>query len=433
MGKKKVKKKKGLRATEPVVVKRRNVPIEDDPYWNISGGYVDPHRIGKYIARFERFEDSHPEWTYALMEGIPTYYCILGVEHDAAEDEIEAAYERKKRLSSYPRDIIEEAYNVLSNPGLKKKYDELLVTFEIVTKSMPPFEKKELVEKHSDCISTEKEFIRMGKIMERYKDYILLYIHGMPDLYEIAKLPKNATAEEIRRRCDRDSELLRRIGTILGDTSSREEYDFMLSFSAKYLSEEVKKQKKRGSKKWKRMDRSVLEKIVLTALDEPDAIEEYMTRRIEILNNNQDWEQYLPPNKTFLSVLGLDWSSFRNGADKREVERLIRERYRQLEKTPQVNLAYSVLKNASLREDYLWLLENHELLDSLMNVLSVEPGGRAREEEPSLREVMDVLIRLIGEGELRRGSRIPPEVIASIMEELVGEQKRVKGRGKRRS
>ena len=65
----KKKKLKGLR-TETMGVKRRDVPIEDDPYWNIANddyGYVDTHRIGRYASKFERLEELHPEWVYALM------------------------------------------------------------------------------------------------------------------------------------------------------------------------------------------------------------------------------------------------------------------------------------------------------------------------------------------------------------------------------
>ena len=436
----KKKKKKGQRGTG-VKVKRRDVPIEDDPYWNIASGYVDIHRIGRYASKFERIEDLHPEWTYPLIEGFPTFYCILGVEHDAGDEEIKAAYERKLKLSSYPDEILNEAFNVLSNPRLRKQYDELLVAFEHITKSMLPSEKEELIKKHSEHISVEKEFLRMNEIRDRYEDYIILYMHGMPDIYEIAGIKKNAKAEHIMRKCGTGTELLRKIGTILTDTASREEYDFMLSFIAKYTDKKVLKERKKNSKRWKRMDRRIFEKIVLTALSEPCAIQKYLERRDEILNNNQDWTQYLPPNnETFLSVLGLDEDSLlNNNADKREVERVIRERYRQLEKTPEVNLAYSVLKNAALREDYLWLIENHEMLDSLYDVLSGEfgfEGGEVEEEMrmPSLEEVYDILERMIAMGDIRGMKRIPPE-LREILDSIVLENeetgaKRRKGRSR---
>jgi hypothetical protein len=438
------KRKKKQRA-EGMEVKKQEIPIEDDPYWVVSSIYMDSHRVGRFISRFERFEDLHSEWTYDLMNGIPTYYCVLGVERGATKEEIERAYERKLKFSSYPKEVIGEAFDILSSPRLQKEYDELLFTFEQVTKSMPSHEKNELVKKHRAHISVEKEFRRMGQILSRYKDYPLLYMLGMPDLYEIAGLAKDSTTEEIRRNCRTDSELLEKISAVLGDTASREEYDFMLGFIAKYAKKESLEAREKYRKKWNSIDRGIFERIVLTALNGPDAIERYMQRRAEILNSNQDWKQYLPPEEeTFLSVLGLDAGSLR--ADKREVERAIRERYRQLEKTPQVNLAYSVLKNTALREDYLWLLENHEMLDPLASLLSAEevPGGIKIKEEkgemPSIRETMDALIRLFAERENKRGRGRGRDEIPSIQEmmdiltgmfgeEVVkGTSKRIKGR-----
>ncbi|MDI6885780.1 MAG: hypothetical protein QMD22_05435 [archaeon] len=425
------KRKKKQRAEEIQVVKQE-IPIHDDPYWGVSSIYMDAHRVGRFISRFERFEDLHPEWTYELMNGIPTYYCVLGVERGATKDQIERSYERKLKFSSYPKEVIGEAFDVLSSPRLQKEYDELLLTFEQVTKCMSPAEKNELVEKHSEHISIEKEYIRMGQILSRYKDYTLLYMLGMPDLYEIAGLAKDYTTEEIRRNRRADSELLNKIYAVLNDTASREEYDFMLGFIAKYANKERLEARDRNRKKWERIDRGIFERIILTALNEPGAIERYTQRRDEILNSNQDWKQYFPPNKeTFLSILGLDAGSLRT--DKKEVERAIREKYRQLEKTPQVNLAYSVLKNTSQREDYLWLLENNEMLDPLVSLLSVEEvsGGikikKEKGEIPSIRETMNALIRLFAETErgIKRGrDKIPStqemmDILTSILEEEV--------------
>jgi curved DNA-binding protein CbpA len=418
------KKKKRQQAKEIQVIKQE-VPIQNDPYWKISGSYMDVHRVGRFISKFEQFEDRHPEWINDLMEGMPTYYCVLGVGRGATKEQIDQAYERKLKFSSYPDEVIEEAYDVLSEPRLSREYDELLFIFEQITKSMPLPEKNELIKKHSAHISTEKEYIRMEQILSKYKDYTILYKQGMPDLYEISGLTKGSTTEEIRRECRTDSELSKKICAILKDPGPREEYDFMLGFIAKYLDRELLEERERNRKKWKQIDRGTFEKIILTALSEPDVIEKYMQRRIEVLSSNQDWKQYLPPHKeTFLSVLGLDAGSLR--ADKKEVERAIREKYRQLEKTPQVNLAYSVLKNTSQREDYLWLLENHEMLDTLVSLLSVEEvsrGIKKEEEIPNVQEMMKALSRLFAERGIKRGrDKIPStqemiDILTRIFEE----------------
>jgi len=419
-------KKKKKQRTEEIQAIKQEIPVQNDPYWKVSSIYMDPHRVGKFISRFERFEDMHPEWADDLMNGMPTYYCILGVERGAAKDQLEQAYEKKLKFSSYPDEVIEEAFDALSNPKLQKEYDELLFTFEQVTKCMPHPEKNELIKNHSARVSIEKEYIRMGQILSKYKDYTLLYKHGMPDLYEIAGFSKDSTTEEIRRNCRADSELLKKTCAVLTDPASREEYDFMLGFIAKHIDRELLEERERSRKKWKHIDRGIFDKIILTALNEPDAIEKYMQRQVEILNSNQDWKQYLPPNKeTFVSILGLDAGSLH--ADKKEVERAIREKYRQFEKTPQVNLAYSVLKNTSQREDYQWLLENHEMLNTLFSLLAAEEVPRRikkeKEEIPSIQETMNALTRLFAERGIKIGKdKIPStqemiEILTSIFEE----------------
>jgi curved DNA-binding protein CbpA len=68
--------------------------------------------------------------------------------------------------------------------------------------------------------------------------------------------------------------------------------------------------------------------------------------------------------------------------DKKEIEKVIREKYRTLEKTPKINLAYTVLKNASQREDYLYLMQNIDVLNATQKIFSddepVEPPEKIR-------------------------------------------------------
>ncbi len=365
VGKEMRTKKRKQRVEEKPI--KQEIQIQDDPYWKISGIYMDAHRVGRFLSIFEQFEDRHPEWTGDLLGGMPTYYCILGVARGATKQDIEDAYEKKSRFSRYPDETIEAAFHALSNPALAKEYDELLSIFEQITKCMQPKEKKELINMHNRIVGVEKEYVRMGRILSNYKGYHTLYMHGLPDLYEIAGLAKDSTSEEIKKHCE--TEFLKKICTILSDAVSREDHDFLIYFVNKYADEKQLENREKLRKKWEYIDRNVLEKIVLAVLGDPDVIKKYMQRRDEILNSNQDWKQYLPPNReTFLSLLGIEMKSL--SGDKKEVESTIREKYRYLEKTAKVNLAYSVLKNVSQREDYLWLLENHEMLNALVNLFS---------------------------------------------------------------
>ncbi len=388
--------KKKRKQSAPQIIKQE-ISVQDDPYWKVSGIYMDAQRVGRFIARLKRFDDEHTEWTDDIMNGVPTYYCVLGVSKGATKEKIEKAYKRKLEFSSYPDEVIEEAFGALSDPVLQKEYDELLFVFEQITKSMLVTEKNELIKRHSEFINTEKDFDRMKQILDNtYKGHHLLYRHGAPDLYELAGFAKDATFEEIKKRCEAGSELLNRICSIFTNSNLRKDYNFMMDFTVKYASEEILKEREKKKEKWKNINKSILERLILIALSAPDSLEKYMRRYEDILNSNHDWKQYLS-SETFLSILGLNRSSF--AGDKKDIEAAVREKYRPIEKTPKVNLAYSVLKNAAQRDDYLWLLDNHEMLDALADLFEEEEEEKAPEETkqkkiPSTQELLDALLKL---------------------------------------
>ncbi len=375
-------KKKSREYRHPEVIKE--ISIEDDPYWKVSGIHMDAHRLGRFLDKFERFEEKHPEWAGELLDGTPTFYCVLGVPKGTGKDEVRKAYDLKSAFSSYPKHIIEEALEVLSDPKLQKEYDELLFVFEQMTKCMPPIEKNEMINTHSHRLEVEKQFVRMNPLLPRYRNYIEFYINGMPDLYEITGLDHNSSIEDIRKRCDVDSKLFKKILEILGNPASREEYDFMMHFIQKFGDRSEIEKRINRKKRWEGLDKNLFEMIVLKALSDSDEMDKFRKRLSEILKSNQDWLQYLPPNKeTFFSTLGIDKNSLPD--DKKEFEKVIREKYRTLEKTPRINLAYSVLKNASQREEYLYLMQNIDMLNATQKILSenepVAPPGKMRKSK----------------------------------------------------
>ncbi len=363
MGKKKKKTQKSKQSwTKP------EISIQNDPYWKVSSIYMDPQRIGRYINTFGRFEDKYPEWADELMDGTPTFYCILGVAKGATEDELEEAYDKKNRLSTYSDDLIEEAYDTLSDPDLQKEYDELLTVFTHITKCMPPAEKDEMRQNHDACIQLEIKFDRMRDIMDANNGFLDFHLFGMPDLYELIGLTRDSSQDDIIKTCETGSELFKQVYTIIGNPDTRSDYDFFIDFNTEYGNRMVQDHIKIRRKMWNQLDDDVFEKMTLSVLTDHSAIEKSINRRSEIIDHNQDWESYLPPSEnSFFSILGLDRRLL--SGDKKEVEKTIREKYRYLEKTPQVNLAYSMLKNASQRDDYLWLIDNNEMLNAFTKVL----------------------------------------------------------------
>lgn len=372
------KKNKQKEPDKPVL--KQEIPIQDDPYWKVSNLHLDMHRLGRSLKQFEHFEEEYPEWTEPLLEGMPTWYCVLGVQREASEEEIEEAYSNKSQFSYFSGHYIKEAYDVLTDKYLQKKYDELLFIFEQYTKSMSASEKKELIEIHNNNLKCEKDFIRMSEIQPQYMKFLEIQLFGAPDLYEIIGYGQDATTEDIKRKCENGSELFKKIYSILGDPEKRDDYDFMMSFVEKYGSIEDHEKRNTRTKKWEKIDRKTFEHIILMSFDHSDDAMRTHRRRNEILTANQDWMNYLPPNKdTFFSILGIDQSSL--SGDKKEIEKILREKYRYLEKTPLVNLAYSVLKNESQRADYIWLFDNIHIFNALKFIASDEEDKEEKEKK----------------------------------------------------
>ncbi|MFA7303733.1 MAG: hypothetical protein WC015_04430 [Methanoregula sp.] len=255
--------------------------------------------------------------------------------------------------------MIAEAFSALSTPASQKEYDELLVLFEHYTKMMPPFEKKELIQVHNENVDSAKNY-RVNKENENlYAEFIFFYVMGMPDLYEIVGLKMDADAQTIQQTCPQGSELQRKIYSIFSDPFERQRYDHLFREFLKVQPLDLRNMRERKQPLWRSLDRELFEKIVLLVLEGDNAAQNFSNRMDSILEENHDWIQYLPPNQeSFISILGLDPGVIQE-MDKKDLEGLIRDAYRILPKTPRVNLAYSVLKNMTLREDYLWLYETY--------------------------------------------------------------------------
>ncbi len=345
-------------------------PIDDDPYWTVTASGVPDRFAVRYFKQFRAFQKRYWHWVHYLLEGLPTYYCILRVHKGTPKEQIYRAYTTECEAALYPEFIYREALEVLTDTGLQKAYDELLFVLGEYAKQMPQNERDELIKKHSNNIAKYKNLRSLNQLQDENPDFFLLYISGMPDIYEIAGLRPEADRETIQRECQQDSELLRKIYALLNDPVSREKYDHFLSRVNTHMTTEVYEYRENKRVLWRNLDRAVFDAIILLNLADSGGCCTLIERDFTIRNANHDWLEYVPPEKeSFFSILGLDAGSIRN-MDKKELEGLIRSNFREIPKTPRVNLAYSVLKNMTLREDYLWFYDNHFLAQVLMTIVA---------------------------------------------------------------
>jgi len=352
----------------------------DDHHWKVPARYMDRSRVGGQEKKLGKFDRLYPGCVDDLFKGLPTYYCVLCVSKNDSREAIEKAYERKKKCSVYPEEVLERAYEMLSHKEKRSAYDEMIRVFMKVLLAFTASEKREIIGDHADWLEREKKSVTMEYILENRGAWLYLFNYGAPTFYELLSVDKAeieiGEVVECKNK-NRDIRLAEEICKIINNPQLRFEYDFMLGELNEIVDDELERFR-RGMGIWKGRDAAFL--MVLKYHD-------YLNRYGKTMDEHLDWQEYTG-NKTFCSVLNIDAGSI--PADKREAESFIRNAYRDKERTEEVNLAYSVLKNSRLREDYDWLLKHGKWL-SKMHELDIEEAGEAQIN--AVMEMADVAIR----------------------------------------
>lgn len=369
--------------------------LHEDPYWRMPTKYISTHRLDGIYNKLSKIFEVNSQWEEDLTSSLPTYYSILGLKKGATIHEIEKAYEIKKEHSIYPDDAIEDAYDVMTSEDLQTHYNEALSLFESVNRSLTPSEKKGFIAEHDSWLEDERDHMRFWYILNRHSGWVGLYELGAPTFYEILGIDKTADQQQIdlgyKNQLQKNpdaKELLDEIYKVLTVPQLRWEYDFIQNVSEKQYTDIFKHKIQLRKKRWS--DWRNYKKILLIHLKDASCIEKNMDRWYEITEQNYDWREYLPPDKeTFYDMLGVDKNKIDDmSLNKKEFESMLRDKYRNMKRTPKVNLAYSALKNINLRQDYNWMLENHETIKTLVDITSPPKEGELdTEEEKKLTEL----------------------------------------------
>jgi len=378
--------------------------LTEDPYWRMPQYYVDPYRLEGIYNRYKKICDPQPQWKDDLLSGLPTYYSVLGVKKGAHTEEIKKAYAIKKECSIYAEDILESAYRVLISPELQMQYNEAISLIEILNRSLKPSEKKEITEEHNSWLDDEKNYLRFNYILGEHPSWVDLYELGTPTVYEILGIERSADQQHIDAGYKNQlhhnldaKELLDEIYKILSTPHLREEYDFILTFSERYYKKELQCTIKRRKKQWS--DWQPYKKLILVHLKDGDYIKKNIDRWMNIFTRNYDWENYLPPqSETFYDILDIDRNKIHEeNLEKKEFEGMLRSKYREMERSPKVNLAYNVLKNINTRQEYNWMLENNEIFKGIFDITSpFEDEIDTRDEKEFVSYMKEEMTKIYG-------------------------------------
>lgn len=347
----------------------QDMKAEEDPYWQVSTVHRDPSKGGRASSQFHKFIIRYPGWADDIFSGLPTYYGILGVLRGASPEHLLHNYKQEMIFSCFQDETVERAYQTLSDTRLRIKYDEFLQLFKVVTEYTPSEIIDDIRSSHDKYLKRAIQFRRLRNSLERFSDYVTLSAKGLPSIFEYSGLLPESDEGEIAAYGKEDNELARVISSLLLDPHTREEFAYISEFYTEmYRDEEKKKVLEEFKKVWTSIHPALLYRVMLTVLTTSQGYDEIVETVIDNLNDNHDWIPYLPPSKeTFFTVLGVDETVA--SLPKPEIESLLRSQYRRCDRTVQVNLAYTVLKNSSLREKYLWMREYYEFkaLDMTLN------------------------------------------------------------------
>ncbi|MEA1870460.1 MAG: hypothetical protein U9N09_10060 [Euryarchaeota archaeon] len=351
----------------------------DDPYWKFPTRYVDFSRLIGHGKRMESFEEQYSDCIEDLLLGVPTYYCVLCVSKNDPPDVIKEAYQRKIEHSTYPDDVIERACETLSDRKKRSDYEEILRLFLKLMQGYSAKDKRELVEEHDEWIEDEKDYATVNYLMKHRGAWLNLYHLGAPTFYELLGVDQVKLKPEEVVQCKNDGvdkRLVEDVCSVLNNPQLRFEYDFMLCRADEILPVDYLMGGESSKPVWKGDDRSYL--VALRCY-------EGVNKQDLIMNEHIDWVDYIG-DKTFYDVLTIDRDSIPE--DKREAERFIRNVYKGLERTPEVNRAYSVLKNFRMRADYDWMLKQNAIIDALKGIAMTEP------DDTTLDKLLDKMLEL---------------------------------------
>ncbi|KAF5414215.1 MAG: Chaperone protein DnaJ [Candidatus Methanogaster sp.] len=349
----------------------------DDPYWKFPRRYVDFSRLMGHAKKIESFREQYSDYIEDLLSGVPTYYCVLCVSKNDPPDVIKEAYQRKIEHSEYPNDVIERACEILSDRKKRSDYEEILRLFLKLMQGYTAKDKRELIEEHDEWLEYERDNATVNYIIKHRGAWLNLYHLGAPTLYELLGVDREKLKAGEVVQCKNegvDPRLAKDACRILNNPQLRFEYDFMLDRADEILPVEYLMDDERRNPVWAGDDRSYL--VALRCYED-------VRKQNLLMGEHIDWMDYTG-DKTFYDVLTIDRDLIPE--DKREAERFIRNVYKGLERTPEVNRAYSVLKNSRMRSDYDWILKQAATSDALQEIAMTEP------DDTTLNKIIDKML-----------------------------------------
>lgn len=383
----------------PLLAEAENF-FAEDMYWPKEDAPTRGKQFQTY-QRFRGFERAHKKWTrYHCDEGYPTFFSILCAEPRLDIFRLDKVYPFKLANSSFPKDLIEEAYKTLKSEKLRTTYLQFLKIFqEFYVDVADPEYRTSLDEAHEAHQYIEKNQILLSCISGGHPNWGVMHEMGI-NLLSIGRIKSGDNAEKLARLSQRKpkppgsilSIIRSQVRLALSSSGTLAEYKLFAEIYPPSLPPKENDLIKKYRNLWTKCNFQPADfEILLSA----EPVEKMISKWDDTLNQHGDWAKNLPPNPdTFYHLLDLPPPPSLSPATGTSFRDLLFAKFKTLPKTPEVNAAYTVLRNPTDKADYDWMLTCHPTVAKVVPLLE------------SFRQLRDDLLKILVE---KLANGIPPE------------------------
>ncbi len=359
--------------------------------------YLSVSKFNKIQNKLQRINDSHPDWEHDYLHGLPTYYKLFNVQPNKVDPiKINLTKTILQDFNLISNEQIEKISNILLDKTSEQLYYDFIWCIRQILCNIDDDE-FDITENHrNDDVEEFNNQIKDNIIQRFYGSFSLIQLSGIPSLYTLIDLKQTgSTIETIKKQLEKiDSpskeyqSLYTLIGSILTNKFIKEQYDKTECMNRNadtfteqkiYLIQSIRKNYFIDLDKFYPLYNEIL-KMVLS-LD----IKKIKSITISVII---DWLQTIDEGKDYFKLLGLKPDYVEDN-----FESELRKKFREKERTPEINRAYGVLKNYSKRKDYIWFMNNYQFLKLYLILTKPIQGSfdniNFKEQDIQYIEIMD--------------------------------------------
>jgi predicted transcriptional regulator len=369
--------------------------------------FISASRFNKIEKNLQRITNLHPDWKQDYLHGLPTYYKLFNVQPNKVDStKIDYIKTILQAYELFPTRHIEEISAILLDKSTEKLYYEFISNIKEIFCNIDD-DKFDAVKEHRNKDVMEFTTKIKSKIIQKfYPLFDLVQLSGIPSLYILINIKQPEPTieivkehfEKINHSSKEFENLFEILSQILLNEFVKSYYDLIERRNMTHKNNELLEQQTILVQSLRKLyfieidEFYILYNEIITIALTLD-LKKIKTITLPII---MEWSQSIEEGKDYFNILGIspDYTSD-------TIENELRKKFRETERTPEINRAYGVLKNKFKRQDYDWVKKNYQ---SLKLYLSLIHPITLSEDNKSILESDSLYIKIIKENYLKSKS-----------------------------